>query len=193
MSSIADRYLPVFHYAEKHQVRDVVSTPALIFAAIHDYDDRRDPVLNTLLKLREAPSRLRARLVGDTAARERPRFGLENFHVLEQTPDEIAFGLMGRFWRADYGLTPIVDTASFTSHQAPGSAKLVMTYSLAPDGDGAFTIRTETRVWCQDTRSRLSFLPYWLMIRPASGWIRRRILAQLKAEARRSFLAAGQG
>lgn len=190
MSSIADRYLPVFHYSERHHIDGVLSTPALIFGAIHDYDDRRDPVLNALLKVREAPSRLLARLGGDATLRDRERFGLKDFRVLEQREDAIAFGLVGKFWRANYGLAPIADTPAFVSHQEPGSAKLVMSYTLAKAGDGSFTIRTETRVWCQDTRARLSFLPYWLMIRPASGWIRRRILAQLKTEAGRSFLAA---
>ena len=189
MSSIADRYLPVFHYAERHHIDGVVSTPALIFGAIHDYDDRRDPVLNALLKVREAPSRLLARVGGDATLRERERFGLKDFHVLEQRDDAIAFGLTGKFWQANYGLTPIADAAAFTSHQEPGGAKLVMSYTLAKAGDGSFTISTETRVWCHDTRARLSFLPYWLMIRPASGWIRRRILAQLKAEAGQSFQA----
>lgn len=190
MPSIADRHLPVYHFSEHHQIRGVVSTPALIFDAIRDYDDRRDPVLNALLKLREAPGRLLARFGVDSAMRQRERFGLKNFHVLEQAPDEIAFGLMGRFWRANYGLTRIADTPAFLAHQEPGSAKLVMSYSLARTDDQSFTISTETRVWCADATARRAFLPYWLLIRPASGWIRRRILRQLKADASRAFRAA---
>lgn len=76
MPSIADRDLPVSHDAERHHIDGVVSTPALIFGAIHDDDDdQRDPVLTALLKVREAPSRLLARVGVDATLRERERFG----------------------------------------------------------------------------------------------------------------------
>jgi hypothetical protein len=81
--SITDRHLPAFHYAERHQIHDVASTRALIFAAIRDFDDRRDRALNALLRMREAPSRLLGRLRKDSSLRDRDRFGLKDFHVLE--------------------------------------------------------------------------------------------------------------
>jgi hypothetical protein len=94
---------------------------------------------------------------------------------------------MGQFWRSNYELVPVATTQGFASYAEPGSARLVMSYAVRRDSMDSFTISTETRICCQDTRARLSFLPYWLLIRPASGWIRRRILEQLKVDAMRRF------
>ena len=44
----------------------------------------------------------------------------------------------------------------------------------------------ETRVFCPDRTSQLKFTPYWLVIRPASGFIRRRMLSTIKKESERA-------
>ncbi|WP_201742261.1 hypothetical protein [Mangrovicoccus ximenensis] len=36
---------------------------------------------------------------------------------------------------------------------------------------------TETRVFCLDRAAERAFAPYWYLIRPVSGLIRRRLLA----------------
>jgi hypothetical protein len=40
-----------------------------------------------------------------------------------------------------------------------------------------------TRVACADRLAKLMFLPYWIAIRPVSGWVRTRILKQLQRTA----------
>jgi hypothetical protein len=47
---------------------------------------------------------------------------------------------------------------------------------------------TETRVYCPDRYSLIMFLPYWLIIRPVSGLLRRRALGAIRkiAESRRA-------
>jgi hypothetical protein len=44
----------------------------------------------------------------------------------------------------------------------------------APQGGHA--LQTETFVYCPSRSTMLMFTPYWLAIRLASGWIRRRTL-----------------
>jgi len=49
-------------------------------------------------------------------------FGLADFFQLEETGNEIAFGLIGRFWKLDYGLVRIGDTNEFLNFAAPATA-----------------------------------------------------------------------
>jgi hypothetical protein len=44
-------------------------------------------------------------------------------------------------------------------------------------------LHTQTRVFCTDEASLRRFRPYWLLIRPVSGLIRRRLLARIAAAA----------
>ncbi len=183
---LADRYLPVFQFSEKHGIASVKASAAAILAAAKNYDDRRDRVVNVLQAIREVPARLAAALGGKNALADRPRFGLADFFQLEETGNEIAFGLIGRFWKLDYGLVRIRDAGEFLNYATPGYGKLVMVWSVLPAAGGSQQLLTETRVFCPDRRSRFLFSLYWIAIRLASGWIRMRILRQLKQDAERA-------
>ena len=52
-------------------------------------------------------------------------------------------------------------------------------------------LTTETRVYCSDRYSLMMFCPYWLIIRPISGLLRRRALETIRriAEARAASVA----
>jgi len=107
-------------------------------------------------------------------------FGLHNFTPLGRDGDrEIALGLVGEFWQADYGQTPIDDADAFTQFNAPGVAKLVLNFSTEATGDGRTWLRTETRVFCNDRACLRRFAPYWWLIRPVSGLIRMRLLTRI--------------
>jgi len=92
------------------------------------------------------------------------------------------FHFAERFWRADNGLLPIADARAFAACAEPGVAKLVMNFSTEPYGS-ATRLVTCTRVFWADAAARRRFLPYWLLIRPVSGLIRRRLLARIKRAA----------
>lgn len=180
---LADRYLSSFQFSEKHGIAGIKAPVDVILAAIKNYDDRSDRVVNFLQATREVPSRIAAALGGKNALAERARFGLADFFQLEETGNEIALGLIGRFWKFDYGLVQIKDAGEFLNFAAPGYGKLVMIWSVVPGTGGANQLLTETRVFCPDRQSRLLFSLYWIAIRLASGWIRTRVLAQLKSDA----------
>ncbi len=119
-----------------------------------------------------------AALGGKSALQGRPAFGGADFTELGREPGaELALGLAGRFWQADYGLLPVPDAQAFLDLQEPGIAKLVLNFTVQPDGAGTL-LTTRTRVWCNDAGSLRRFRPYWLLIRPVSGLIRRRLLAR---------------
>lgn len=176
---LMNRYLPRHHFAETHSLH-VPAAPAHVLAVVGRADVVDDPVARRLIALREWPNRLAGRIGFAAALQGRPAFGLANFTDLGQDGDrERAFGVAGRFWQSDYGLIDVPDAPSFLALEASGIAKLVMNFCAGPEGRGT-RLTTCTRVWCCDEAARRRFLPYWLLIRPASGLIRQRLLRRAR-------------
>jgi hypothetical protein len=174
--SLLDRYLPVYQFAERHSIL-VDGSAGAVLDAVQAFDS--DRVSRRMTVLRELPGRGLAKL-GFTGTSRPIALGKRDFIPLDRDGDrEMAAGLVGRFWRLDYGLVPLPDAAAFTAFAAPGTAKLVIGFFVEPQGDRTRLV-TETRVYCPDRTSLLLFTPYWLVIRPASGLIRRRFLQAVK-------------
>ena len=181
MNELAERYLPDFQFVERHHL-DLDTSAAQALDAASQLSTHDDPLVRSLLRLREAPARLANRLGWRNALEARPAFGLHEFTLLEHDGDQaMAYGLIGRFWRTDFGLEAVPDAQAFMRYEEPGVAKLVMTFHCSPRPAGV-RLHPETRVHCPDRRSRLLFTPYWLAIRPASGLIRRRMLAAIRRQ-----------
>jgi len=175
-------WLPAWQFSEVHHTHSTAAAPALLDAA-QAYDPADDPWIGAALALREAPGRLAARLGLRSSLAQRPRFGLADFTLLGRpTPHSLAYGLVGRFWSAGYGLVQVADLAAFTAYNTPGVAKLLMGFVAQP-GAGGTRLTTTTRVFCPDAASQRRFAPYWALIRPVSGLIRRRMLGQVRAAA----------
>jgi hypothetical protein len=143
-----------------------------------------DPWVKAFIRLRELPARALGALGHSSALKHRPAFGIQNFTLLGRDADlEIAFGLAGRFWQADYGLAALDGPADFEAFDTMGVPKLVLNFSVETSDDGRRILKTETRVFCNDTRSLRRFVPYWWAIRPVSGLIRRRLLVRIRDAA----------
>lgn len=157
-------------------------TAGQVLDAVGQLTAEHDPLVQRLLQIREAPARLALRLGLRNGLAERPRFGLHEFTLLGRQGDrEIAYGLVGRFWRGDFGLRSCTDGESFRRFAEPGTARLILHFSCERgEYEGEVRVHTETRVHCPDRRSRLLFTPYWLAIRPVSGLIRRRLLRDIQ-------------
>ncbi|WP_221768382.1 hypothetical protein [Pseudomonas aeruginosa] len=172
-------YLPHWQFSEHHQ-RLIDAPAAAVLDAVEDLLRFDDPLVRAFLVLREAPGRLAGLLGRRNDLAGRPRFGLHEFTRLERRADQaIAYGLVGRFWRADFALERIADGEHFRCYDQPGVAKLVLCFRCTPSASGTL-LHTETRVFCPDRASRLRFTPYWVAIRPVSGLIRRRLLAGIE-------------
>jgi len=179
---LAARLLPEFQFSERHSLT-MRASPGRVLDAVAELTAEQDPLVQRFLQIREAPARLALCLGLRNALAQRPRFGLHEFTPLGRNGDrELAYGLIGRFWRSDFGLRPCTDGESFQRFTEPGTAKLLLHFSCE-EGDGATRVHTETRVYCPDLRSRLLFTPYWLAIRPMSGLIRRRLLRDIARRA----------
>lgn len=176
--SLLDRYLPVYQFSERHRVL-VRGSAGAILDAIQAYDRSRDRLVLLITALRELPGRLLTKL-GFAGASRATTFDKSDFVPLDRDGDrEMAAGLVGRFWRLNYGLVPLPDAAAFEAFARPGNAKLVLGFCVEPCGDQTRLV-TETRVYCPDRISLLLFTPYWLVIRLPSGLIRRRFLKNVK-------------
>jgi len=172
---LMNRHVPDYQFAEAHTIY-VPASPARVLDVVTRSEVVDDPIVRALIALRELPNRVAGRLGFASALRERPSFGLADFTFLGRDDDrEIAFGLVGRFWQSDYGLIAVADAQAFHTVKSAKIAKLVMNFTAEVEGSGT-RLTTRTRVWCSDGAAKRSLLPYWWLIRPASGLIRRRLL-----------------
>lgn len=179
---LINKYLPNYDFSERHAI-DIRATPEEIMAAIIAFRYQDDPLFHRLLALRELPARLTSRL---SSAPPQPSVSIpDRFQLLEQRDAfECLYGLIGRFWRPDYGLADFADGDAFIAFSTPGVAKLVLSYSVFSLDKGARLI-TETRAFCPDRASYLKLWPYWWLVRPFSGLIRRRILTRIRNQCER--------
>jgi hypothetical protein len=182
--TLIDRYLPAFQFRERHELI-AEAAPASLLDAVTLPGVTEDPWTQVFIRVREWPDRLIGAFGGTAGLKDRAGFGIADFTKLGRDADrELAYGLIGRFWQSDYGLVAFDNAAQFDSFDGVGLAKLVLNFTTETLADGRTRLMTETRVFCTDRRAILRFTPYWWLIRPVSGLIRRRLLARIRDAAR---------
>ncbi|MEA2881943.1 MAG: hypothetical protein QOH32_1199 [Bradyrhizobium sp.] len=182
--SLMDQFLPSYQFSERHQVR-VRCAPGELLDIIQNFRTPKDRFGETAMSLRQLPARLMHVLAPSRAPRPSP-VTLATFIPLARDGDrEMVGGLIGKFWRPDFGLLVIDGPAAFLICNPAKTAKLVIGFSARQTGETTL-LATETRVWCPDRYSLMMFFPYWLIIRPVSGLLRRRFLKTIRkiAESR---------
>ena len=186
--SLIDEFLPTYQFSERHQIL-VRCGPGELLDIIQNFETPPDRFAETMMVVRQIPAGLLHRAAPARFPPPRP-FTRANFAPLGRDGDrEIVGGLIGRFWRPDFGLVPIKGASDFLAFDAPRTAKLALGFSVA-EVEGTTRLTTETRVYCPDRYSYLMFLPYWLAIRPVSGIIRRRALQTFRSVAEAQAAAA---
>lgn len=177
------RFLPQYQFSEKHQLL-TSAQPGALLDAVMQPGVSEDPWARRFIQLRELPDRLRGALGGHSGLVAQAPFGIHNFTLLGRDGDhEIALGLVGKFWQADYGQVRMAGPDQFANFGEPGFAKLVLNFSTRPAAMGGTWLHTETRVLCNDIASLRRFTPYWWLIRPVSGLIRQRLLVRVRNAA----------
>ncbi|KLG16251.1 hypothetical protein YA52_17630 [Enterobacter roggenkampii] len=171
-------FLPRFQFHEKHRTVIHTAHPETILPLIANFDVRQDPVIRRLMSLRQIPQKFlrnrQSNAIGD--------FGLHSFTRLKCSASELCYGLIGQFWRTDFGLEDVPDASAFQTAAAPGSAKLLLRYRITELAPGQHELCTETFVYCPDRSTRLRMTAYWLVIRAGSGWIRKRTLKAVRED-----------
>ena len=181
-----DEYLPDYQWNEVHSTQ-VAAPPDRVLAAVRELTAREVPLLVVLMGMRRVPEailrRSPARLARglDRAILNEMTSG--GFALLAERPDELVFGVVGRFWTTDGGIEP-VGTAGFAGFDTPGFAKGAMNFHARPAGGGTL-LTTETRIQTTDDSARQSFGRYWRAIGPFSALIRRAWLRAIRKRAER--------
>lgn len=186
---LIDRYLPVFDETYIYEA-SVDASPEETYAAIKE-TNLKDPVIDFLFELRELPRNIARRWRGEPrppAARsvtfgDLPQQGPEWIVLGEEPGVELVLGSVGKFWRKDYGSHKVTEP-DFIPFREPGYAKLAISLSVRPAGDGTI-LRYEARTTTTDARARQTFRRYWRLIGAGVGLVMRRVVRRMKAEAER--------
>jgi hypothetical protein len=187
---LLDTISPQFHLNEIHAIQ-VHAPQETVFRALEDLAlEEISPVVSLLLSLRSLPEKMvgRKRIV----AKDREPFLAAIFKggftlLAEEAPSEVVFGNMvpgsiGRIWRPSSGqAVTLKSPEEFLAFNDPGY--VVVTANLfIEEGEvpGWVTVRTESRCRALSPQALKQFLPYWRIIRPFSGLIRRLWLRGIK-------------
>jgi hypothetical protein len=179
-----DEFLPAYDFNEVHSAR-VAAPPGHVLAAARAVTAREVPLLVVLMALRRLPAAVRRRrLALAFRSLDRPLLtGLTHggFVTLADRPDELVFGVIGRFWTADGGVLP-VSAEGFGAFEEPGFAKAVVNFHVREVAGGTL-LSTETRIRGTDEAAKRTFRRYWRVVMPGSAAIRRAWLRAIKKRA----------
>jgi hypothetical protein len=178
MVPVLDPYLPTYDVSDAHSVA-VDAPPAVVMDAVREVTPAEVPLLVALIGIRTLPRLLRGkplRLRGSILDGMRHT----GFVALEERPDAIIFGVVGRFWQPSSGLREI-EPAEFHGFDEPGFAKAAVGFWI----DGG-VLTTETRVAGTDAQAARRFRRYWRLIYPGSAAIRWDWLRAIRRRAERA-------
>lgn len=178
--------------ATRREHRIVDAPPDAVYAAVRhaDFLDavRGNPAAKAMFAVRAALERIVGGGETDKPAEpEHLRLDELSAHgdwVLlgEDQPNEIAFGVIGRFWGGETKWEQI-DAADFAAFDRTGFAKIGCNVSLRPYGTRTL-VSYEARTLATDDDSRRAFLRYWRVVSPFVGFIMRSMLRVIERETR---------
>ncbi|MDC9612709.1 hypothetical protein PSI19_02190 [Xenorhabdus khoisanae] len=171
-------FLPYFHFYETHESKPINAPAREIIQAVKKFDISDDLFINALINIRSLPIYL-LRKLSNSKKFQHHDFGLETFTILNENDHEISMGLTGWFWQANLGIIHQPDRESFMSFNDDTSAKLVLRFLIKEYPHGYRSLVTETFIFCPNKKTQNIFTLYWLAIRPASGFIRKRMLSTI--------------
>ena len=184
---LLDTFLPRYDFAERHS--RVIAAPArAVWEAIEAVTLAEMPVVGAFFALRSLPARLAGR-PGLPQVQHQPvlaQLPESGFVRLAEDPGrELVLGVIAQMWKRGGETAKIRDGAQFLAFERADFVKAAMNFRLSDSIVGT-RLETETRVLATDVGARRGFGRYWLLIRPASGLIRR---IWLRAIARRATRA----
>lgn len=173
-----DTWLPEYQWRTHHS-RVIDADPAAVGRAVRAVTPGDMYVLRPLVFVRSIPARVmrdEKRFLGaDLPVLEGLIQGVGAFTLAEVPDGDLVVGFVGEPWGLrQHWLT--LTPQEYLDFDEPGNIKGLMAFSQTTDERGT-RLRTETRVYATDPRSRRKFRFYWAMIEPFSSLIRRDWLA----------------
>ena len=187
MSPLTDDFLTAATYAERHSMV-IPAPPQVVWAAWRGMSiTDPPPIARRLFAVRDRMARIRH----GHSHRDLPEMFIP---LAENPPYELVEGMVGRWWQfgAQRNRTEISGPAEFRAFSEPGYGKATVSMRFVELPDGSTRAITCTRVGFTDDQSRRAMRPYWMLIRPFSGLIRREMLRSLRRRSLRQAQQAQQ-
>jgi hypothetical protein len=174
---LVDDFLPVYDVADAVATvvaADVTTTwNALMEVDLIDVGRRR-PLVATLGALRVLPDLAAHLLHGELPPQGPAHLRLrETTHIApdrggwvlvgERPEDEIALGLIGRFWRPVIAYATVRTADEFRAFTEPGFAKTIYSLSVRPLAGGSTLLSGMMRTATTDEHARRWFRRYWTL------------------------------
>ena len=172
---LMDEFMPVYDVSDA--VATVVAADlATTWTALMDVDlidvGRQRPIVAALGALRMLPDVVTHLLHGELPARPPDHMRLRDLVALpmnaggwvllgEREQDEIALGLIGKFWRPVIEFAPVSSAAQFRDFVEPGFAKTIYSLSTRALGPGRTLLSGAMRTTTTDDAARRWFRRYW--------------------------------
>ncbi|SRR5580765_1160456 len=168
--------LPGAQFGERHARRIPASRDA-VWDALHDLRVRDLTVTKPLSWLRAGGRTA----TGDQRLLDQP----SPVVVLDESrPAWITAGRIAKPWQPRPDIGPVPESLdALRVFDEPGWLKYGMEFTIEPDGEAGSVLRTVTLCEATDRAAWRRFVPYWALIRPWSGLIRRDVLAAVARRA----------
>ena len=174
MPTTLEQTMPVYHFHERHS-RWIDASPEQVWQALTTLTLDQLTLTRALVAIRH----IRAH----AATPAKPLFTDGPVRMFEITPAAYAVGgVVARPWQHRPARADIASLEEFARFAEPGWTKYLTDFHLQPC-NGGVQLTTETRGYSTDSRARRRFAVYWALIRPASGLVRRDMLATVRRRA----------
>lgn len=187
---LLDDILPEYDFTEIHSLR-IKASPEIVFQSIKEITPAQISIMmRGLFYLRNIPERIAGHneLAFTREESLLSQMTRSHFVILDEiSPQELVFGLIvpgniGRVWEktSSYDIN-LANTGEFFTFNHPDYIRVVANFLVTalPEND-CVIVRTESRCKALSSQARNNFTPYWRIIRPFSGWIRRMWLKGIK-------------
>lgn len=174
-----EQLIPVPRKVESDSV-DLAAPPDLVWAYVRHADLGDSPLTRALFALRTLPSAHDAAAPATThqlhSSSTHP-----GFQLLGEDPGrELTVGAIGRVWQLDIPFEHVEGADACVRFARPGWIKVAWSIRLEPLGQAATRLRFELRVDATDEVAWRLFARYWLLIGPASHFLRTMLLRRLR-------------
>ena len=167
--TLIDKYLPEYTFKEYHYLE--VNCPVEdLYKIAKNFDMSKSKLIKTLFIIRGLPTK-RMNLQGFISD-----IGFTN--IEERFPTENLIG----FW-ARTKIEPIDSYDAFINNAISARVKVVWNFRFEKIDDNQTKLSTETRILCISPFTKVTFGLYWLIIKPFSGLIRKRMLQIIKDDS----------
>ena len=167
---LIDKYLPKYSFNEYHET--IINGPIEdVYETAKNFDLSKSHLIKWLFKIRGLPTK---------------RMHLQDFisdigftSIEENIPVENLIG----FW-ARYKIEPILSPDDFIKNTISARIKVVWNFYLEKLDSNQVRLSTETRVLCITPSAKVTFGLYWMIIKPFSGVIRKKMLRIIKQSSK---------